>query len=211
MSRTSNRYAALAGVGALALLVYGGCALMHKQAATKPVTAAQSASTSSKIAQQPASLASLKPKSNKKLPANAKVDRVLVEKSARTMSVYQQGVLLKQYTVSLGFTPKGHKQVEGDGKTPEGIYQLDWRNPNSIAYLSFHINYPNAKDRAHAAALGVSPGGEIMVHGLYNAWKDMNPARIKADWTNGCVAVSNADMDELWRAVPDGPTIEIRP
>ncbi len=105
MSRTFNRYAALVGVGALALLVYGGYALVQKQADAKPVTVAQPASVSSKSTQQPASLASLKPKSNKKLPANAKVDRILVEKAARTMSVYQKGVLLKQYTVRLLHSP----------------------------------------------------------------------------------------------------------
>lgn len=159
----------------------------------------------------PTSLADLKPKSTKKLADGVVIDKVLVQKSIRTMSVYQKGVLLKQYTVSLGFNPIGHKQAEGDGRTPEGIYRLDWRNPKSAAYLSFHINYPNEKDKQVAQKLGVSPGGDIMVHGLYNSFKGIDPARIKADWTNGCVAVSNAEMDELWRAIPDGTLIEIQP
>ncbi|MGL4766637.1 MAG: L,D-transpeptidase family protein [Formosimonas sp.] len=158
-----------------------------------------------------ATLADLKPLSTQKLPVNAQVDKVVVHKAKRVLSVYQKGVLLKQYPVSLGFNPVGHKQFEGDGRTPEGVYTLDWRNPKSLAYLSLHINYPNAQDVQYAKQHGHSAGGDVMVHGLWNTFKGLDPARIKADWTNGCVAVSNADMDELWRAVPDGTVIELLP
>lgn len=145
------------------------------------------------------------------LPQGTKADHVLVIKSTRTLHLYHKNTLLKTYPISLGFTPIGHKIQEGDGKTPEGHYTLDWRNPQSIAYRSLHISYPNRNDRATAQALGVSPGGDIMVHGIYNGWTGPYLTLIHKDWTNGCIAVSNDEMDELWRAIDDGTPIEIRP
>ena len=104
--------------------------------------------------------------------------------------------------------PSGHKHFEGDERTPEGRYLIDYRNPRSAYHLSLHISYPGADDRAYAAAHGRSPGGEIFIHGQPNA---LTEGREPGDWTDGCIAVSNAEIEELWREVPDGTPIEIRP
>jgi len=145
------------------------------------------------------------------LAQGVKADRVLVLKAARELHLYKNDVLLKKYHINLGFNPIGDKVQEGDGRTPEGQYIIDWRNPRSAAYRSLHISYPNEADIKAAKKLGVAPGGDIMIHGLYNGWVDADIPRIKPDWTYGCVAVSNAQMDELWQVVDDGTPIEIRP
>jgi murein L,D-transpeptidase YafK len=145
------------------------------------------------------------------LAQGVKADRVLVLKAARELHLYKNDVLLKKYHVNLGFNPIGDKVQEGDGRTPEGQYIIVWRNPKSAAYRSLHISYPNQSDIQAAKKLGVSPGGDIMIHGLYNGWDNTDIPRIQPDWTYGCVAVSNAEMDELWRVVDDGTPIEIRP
>ena len=108
----------------------------------------------------------------------------------------------------LGFAPVGPKRQEGDGKTPEGHYRIDWRNPDSRFHRSLHVSYPDAGDVARAAARGVSPGGLIMIHGQPNA---LPAGRVPGDWTDGCIALSNAEIEALWEAVPDGTPIEIRP
>jgi murein L,D-transpeptidase YafK len=105
----------------------------------------------------------------------------------------------------------GHKQFEGDQRTPEGVYTLDWRNPRSIAHLSLHISYPDAADRAFAAAAGRSPGGHIMIHGLPNGWGFLGPIHHWRAWTDGCIAVTNAEMREIWSLVPNGTPIEMVP
>ena len=144
------------------------------------------------------------------------IDEVRVYKAKRQVQVLQKGTVIKTYAMRLGFAPIGHKTTEGDGKTPEGSYTLDWRNPNSQFYKSLHISYPNAIDTAQAQARGVSAGGDVMIHGSSNlpqgkpqqALYDYLP---REDWTHGCVAVSNQDMDELWANVKNGTKIGIYP
>ncbi len=145
------------------------------------------------------------------LDRSARADRVVVSKSDRTLALYRSDKLLKLYRVSLGGSPEGRKEREGDGRTPEGQYTLDYRNPNSAFHRSLHISYPSAADRARAKAQGVSPGGAVMIHGLRNNLGWLGRLHLALDWTNGCVAVTNQEMDEIWRAVPDGTLIELRP
>ena len=140
-----------------------------------------------------------------------KIDRVIVLKQARTLQLMSGGKVLKTYKVALGGDPVGAKVQQGDHRTPEGIYVLDHRNIHSQYYKSIHISYPNAADRANAAKLHVAPGGDIFLHGLPNgyAWVG-NKHRLK-DWTDGCVAVTDEEIDEIWKLVVDGTPIEIRP
>ena len=148
-----------------------------------------------------------------KAPAKApkpKADRILIEKAARTMTLFQGSETLKTYKISLGREPVGPKREEGDGKTPEGRYTIDARNAASSFHLSLRISYPNAADRAQAAERGVKPGGQIMIHGLPNGMPDFGGGTLY-DWTNGCVAVSNAEIEEIWKLVPNGATVEILP
>jgi murein L,D-transpeptidase YafK len=134
----------------------------------------------------------------------------VVEKAARRMLLMRQGATLKSYRISLGRSPIGHKQQEGDSRTPEGIYTIDARNPQSRFHLSLRVSYPNAADRRSAAARGVSPGGDIFIHGLPNG-ADLASLFAGRDWTDGCIAVSNAEIREIWAMVKDGTPIEIRP
>jgi len=138
------------------------------------------------------------------------VDRVVVEKAARRMHLVRAGVTLKTYRISLGRDPIGHKEQEGDSRTPEGIYIIDARNPESRFHLSLRVSYPNGVDRRRAAARGVSPGGDIFIHGLPNGTAAAEPFAGR-DWTDGCIAVSNGEIREIWAMVKDGTTIEIRP
>ena len=135
-----------------------------------------------------------------------KADRVFVDKSERRLDLLRDGAVIASFPVMLGFNTEGHKTQQGDGRTPEGDYVLDWRNPKSRFHLSLHMSYPNAADRKQAAARGVSPGGDIFIHGT-PAWYAM----VGGDWTLGCIAVSNADIDIIWKAVPDGTPITIQP
>lgn len=142
--------------------------------------------------------------------ANSKVDKILVLKSMRKMFVFADGTLVREYDINLGFNPIGHKQFEGDGKTPEGAYKIIFRNPDSIAFLSLRISYPNDQDIAYAAQFNKSPGGDIMIHGIYNKRSDYD----LVDWdsTMGCIGMrTDGDMKELWNLVPNGTDIEIRP
>lgn len=141
------------------------------------------------------------------------VDRVLVKKSERTMELHKDGAVYRTYRISLGDQPRGHKFQEGDERTPEGNYVLDWRNPNSSFYKSIHVSYPNDLDRTVARSLGVSPGGMIMIHGLPNWLSSPRLAEEyrRTDWTDGCIAVGNEEMDEIWRLVRDGTPITILP
>jgi murein L,D-transpeptidase YafK len=141
------------------------------------------------------------------------VERVVVKKADRTLELHKDGGVYRTYRISLGDQPRGHKFQEGDERTPEGNYILDWRNPNSAFYKSIHVSYPNELDRAIARSMGVSPGGMIMIHGLPN-W--LSSPRLAAeyrtqDWTDGCIAVGNEEMDEIWRLVRDGTPITILP
>lgn len=135
------------------------------------------------------------------------VTQVLVDKTARKMWLLHGKTALKEYDIELGFAPAGHKFQEGDGRTPEGVYRIDRRNPNSAFHLSIGIDYPNAQDIAKAKAAGVSPGGDIFIHGGPVLFADKN----KADWTAGCIAVTNKEMEEIYAMVQDGTPILIKP
>lgn len=142
-------------------------------------------------------------------PLTGQIDHILIEKSERRLTVFRDGEALRTYTVALGFEPTGDKFQEGDGKTPEGLFTIDRRNPQSAYHLSLGIDYPQAGDRALAAAAGVSPGGDIFIHGQPNG-RAGSPT-IPWDWTAGCVAISDSEIEELWRITPIGTTVEIRP
>ncbi|MDJ0908475.1 MAG: L,D-transpeptidase family protein [Woeseiaceae bacterium] len=138
-------------------------------------------------------------------------DFVLVEKADRELHLMRDGAIFRTFDIALGIQPRGDKQQEGDFRTPEGRYILDSRNPNSEYFLSIHISYPNLEDRREAREMGVSPGGAIMVHGQPNT-----PTRSEAyyrtqDWTNGCIALSNSDMIDMWLMTGENTPIEIRP
>lgn len=140
-----------------------------------------------------------------------RADRLLVEKGERRLTLYSEGRVIKRYAIALGRQPVGAKQLEGDGKTPEGRFTIDWRNPHSAAYRSLHISYPRPHHIAFARERHRSPGGGVMIHGLANGSGVLGPLHRLRDWTDGCVAVTNAEMDDLWRAVPDGTPIDIVP
>ena len=142
-------------------------------------------------------------------PQSRQVDSILVDKSDRTLTLFSRGVPLKSYLgLQLGDEPDGPKHFEGAERTPEGRYTVDYRTPRSAYRLSLHISYPNAADRAYAAARGQSPGGEIFIHGQPNA---LAQGRMQGDWTDGCISLSNAEIEELWRLVADGTAIDIQP
>lgn len=143
--------------------------------------------------------------------AQAGVDLVRVFKAERRMELVDDGKAIRGYAIALGANPVGHKQREGDERTPEGRYVLDWRNSGSAFHKSIHISYPDAADRAAAAARGESPGGDIMIHGQANGWGWWGFLLQTVDWTNGCIAVTDAEIDEIWALVPDGTPIEIKP
>ncbi|HEU4643621.1 MAG TPA: L,D-transpeptidase family protein [Gemmatimonadaceae bacterium] len=142
-------------------------------------------------------------------------DSIVVEKGAHRLLLFHDGRMVRSYRVSLGPHPSGDKVRAGDGRTPEGVYTIDWRNPDSAYHLSLHISYPDARDRAQSRALGVSPGGDIMIHGLPNGAAALGTAYRDAyreeDWTEGCIAVGDSAIEELWRMVPVGTVIDIRP
>ena len=134
------------------------------------------------------------------------VTQVVVNKGARRMYLLHHQEVLKAYDIGLGFRPEGHKEIEGDGKTPEGMYFIDRRNPQSNYHLSIGISYPNPVDRSKAAEIGKSPGGDIFIHG--RPWKDRKGGR---DWTAGCIAVSNREMEDIYAMVANGTPIAINP
>lgn len=138
-------------------------------------------------------------------------DSVLVVKSERKLYLLKAGRVLREFDVALGLAPSGHKSREGDFRTPEGRYLLDARNANSDYFLSIHVSYPNEADRAHARKAGVDPGGAIMIHGLPNEPRYDLKRYESTDWTDGCIAVSNADMIDIWLMTRDSTPIEIRP
>lgn len=138
-------------------------------------------------------------------------DGVLVEKSKRQLHLIQDGKAFRTYDIALGIRPVGDKLQEGDFRTPEGRYLLDARNPNSEFFLSIRVSYPNAEDRREARELGVSPGGAIMIHGQPNEPTQSEVYYRTQDWTNGCIAVSNSDMIDIWLMTGENTPIEIRP
>jgi murein L,D-transpeptidase YafK len=139
------------------------------------------------------------------------VDKVRVLKKVRSLQLLHGDTVVKTYKIALGGSPVGTKAKQGDGKTPEGTYVLDGRNAQSQFYKSIHISYPNAQDRARARQLGVAPGGDIFLHGLGKKYGWVGSAHALHDWTNGCIAVTNQEIDEIWKLVNDGTPIEIRP
>lgn len=137
------------------------------------------------------------------------VDYLIVDKSERMLVAYQNGKPVRAYRgLQFGDAPSGHKRFQGDERTPEGVYRIDWRNPQSSYHLSLRISYPNASDRSFASQYGRSPGGDIFIHGQPNG---LRAGRMRGDWTDGCIALSNEEIEELWQIVPDGTPIEIRP
>ena len=138
-------------------------------------------------------------------------DKVLIEKKARRLTLLSMGEVIKTYKIALGLNPVGPKERQGDNKTPEGDYIIDSRNSNSGYHLSLHISYPNAKDKMRAKELGVSPGGDIMIHGLKNGLSSVGTSHAEVDWTNGCIAVTDEEMEEIYKLVPNGTIVEIRP
>jgi murein L,D-transpeptidase YafK len=140
-----------------------------------------------------------------------KADRILIVKSTRTMTLMNGGKVLKTYKVALSAHSIGGKERVGDDKTPEGLYTVDWKNAQSKFHLALHISYPNAADRERAKKLGVDPGGEIEIHGLGAKYGWIGAAHRQVDWTAGCIAVTNEEIDEIWRLVPVGTVVEIRP
>jgi murein L,D-transpeptidase YafK len=140
-----------------------------------------------------------------------RVDHVIVYKQERRLVLLSQGKELKSYRIALGGEPNGPKTRQGDHRTPEGSYVLDSRNANSHFYKAFHISYPNSKDMAAARKLGVSPGGDIILHGLPKEYAFVGKAHTLHDWTDGCIAVSNEEIDEIWKLVRVGTPIEIKP
>ena len=139
------------------------------------------------------------------------VDRVIVHKGKRLMELHRDGSIVASYKISLGLVPMGQKQREGDFRTPEGLYHLSRRNPNSEFFLSIQIDYPNDRDVARARKQGVRPGGAIMIHGQPNVPRKPRDYYTNVDWTEGCIAVSNSDMVEIWLMTPPDTPIEIKP
>ncbi|GAA0464201.1 L,D-transpeptidase family protein [Parasphingorhabdus litoris] len=143
------------------------------------------------------------------IPAGTKADSILVDKSDRTLILYKGDEEIARYgNIRFGDTPEGHKRFEGDERTPEGRYTINGRNPGSRYHLSLRISYPNAADRAYAEARGKSPGGDIFIHGQPNGREG---APLASDWTDGCIALSNAEIQQIWETVPDGTEIYILP
>ncbi len=144
------------------------------------------------------------------LPEGSTADSVLVLKSGRELVLLAQGRPLATYRVALGGNPAGHKRQEGDERTPEGSYVIDYRNDKSAFHLALHVSYPKVSDRAQATARGVSPGGLIMIHGSGKTMRVLGRWHRFFDWTDGCIAVTDEEIEQIWRAVPDGTPIEIR-
>lgn len=140
-----------------------------------------------------------------------KADKIVVLKKQRKLILLKGTEEIKQYKISLGTVPTGHKEREGDGKTPEGVYKISGRNPQSSFHLSLRVDYPRKKDIEVAEQKGVSPGGDIMIHGLPNGTLLPDSSYKQRDWTLGCIAVDNTEIEEIWQAVDDGTTIEILP
>jgi murein L,D-transpeptidase YafK len=143
-------------------------------------------------------------------PPNHKADRIVVVKSAHTLTLMNNGQVIKTYKVALG-DPKGPKIQAGDKKTPEGTYFVDAKNPHSLFHRALRLSYPNAADRERARKLGVHPGGDIEIHGLPTQYAWMGAAHRSIDWTTGCIAVTNPEIDEIWDYVTVGTPVEIRP
>jgi murein L,D-transpeptidase YafK len=142
-------------------------------------------------------------------PLTGEIDRIVIEKAARRMQLMRDGTVVRSYRIALGFAPLGDKERQGDGRTPEGTFAVDRRNDRSAFHLSLGLDYPRPEDRARAAQGGYDPGGDIFIHGQPNALPE--GFRLRGDWTAGCIAVTNAEMREIWAVTPIGTEVEIRP
>ena len=142
---------------------------------------------------------------------NGPADKILIEKKERRLTLISKDKVLKTYKIALGGNPNGQKERQGDNKTPEGTYVIDSRNRNSRYHISLHISYPNEKDKKRAKELGVSPGGNIMIHGIKNGFSWIGDFHTERDWTKGCIAVTDEEIEEIDKLVPNGTNIEIRP
>ncbi|HEY4303579.1 MAG TPA: L,D-transpeptidase family protein [Gemmatimonadaceae bacterium] len=138
-------------------------------------------------------------------------DSIVVEKSHHTLTLFAGGLPVRTYRVALGTQPKGDKVKRGDNKTPEGTYFIDFKNPNSKYHKALHVSYPDALHSARASAMGVSPGGDIMIHGLPPRFASVGAEHTQFDWTEGCIAVTDKEIEEIWAAVPTGAPIHIKP
>lgn len=147
-------------------------------------------------------------RSNAPLPT---ADSILVLKHDHTLTLFHDGQPIKQYSVALGRGGIGPKQIAGDNRVPEGTYHIVSRNPHSAFYRALRVGYPTPSQVAVARARGIDPGGDIMIHGIRNGLGWLGPAQRLVDWTKGCIAVTDPEMDQIWAAVPDGIPIEIRP
>lgn len=147
----------------------------------------------------------------KKIPTDKPVTGIEVYKGRHALLVKTDDRVLARYPISLGRNPTGDKVCRGDMKTPEGAYVLDWKNPGSAFYKAFHIFYPNKEDKKVGAGVGCDPGGNIMIHGITNGFGPVGRFHRFLDWTQGCIAVTDQEMDQLWRTVPAGTPIVIYP
>jgi murein L,D-transpeptidase YafK len=145
------------------------------------------------------------------VPREERAAAILVEKAARRLTLLRDGSTLKAYDVSLDSAPIGHKRQEGDGRTPEGHYQIDFKNARSRFHLALRISYPDAQDRDGARRRGLPPGGDIMIHGLPRGLGWLGKFHLMRDWTDGCIAVTNGQIEEIWAMVDVGTAVEIRP
>ncbi len=143
--------------------------------------------------------------------ANLIADSIVVEKGKRTLTLFELGVPVRTYKIALGAQPTGDKVRRGDGRTPEGLYYIDYKNQHSSYHLALHISYPDAVHQHRATQLGFSPGGDIMIHGLPPAYKDYGAEHREFDWTEGCIAVTDEEIEQIWSAVPRGAPIQIKP
>ena len=149
-------------------------------------------------------------KTVKLVTPNKHADRVVIEKSKRTLTAYSGKNVIASYRVALGRDPVGPKTCKGDYRTPEGHYKVIGRNPLSNYYRSLMLDYPNAEDIANARKKGCNPGGNIVIHGLENGYDWVGRTHCSVDWTSGCVAITNQEMDRLWQIIPVGTPVEIR-
>jgi murein L,D-transpeptidase YafK len=138
-------------------------------------------------------------------------DKILIEKKERRLTLISKGKVLQTYKIALGGNPNGPKERQGDNKTPEGTYVIDSRNKDSRYHLSLHISYPNDKDKKRAKQLGVSPGGDIMIHGIKNGFSWAGDLHTDIDWTKGCIAVTDEEIEEIDKLAPNGTIVEVRP
>ncbi len=142
---------------------------------------------------------------------HVKADRIVIEKAKRKMILLHNNIVIREYEIALGRDPISKKSIKGDNKTPEGIYVIDKRNAKSLYHLSLHISYPDKEDLEVAKQNKIDPGGDIMIHGIRNGFGWIGRFHKLIDWTKGCIAVTNSEIEEIWNLAPNGTTVEIKP